>query len=103
MKSADEQEIIAKLKKSKADLLSPSDLVATLQLTDGGNADYVERCYPGRIKYQKERDIWYDADENCCWREDKGGAGVRQTELPRREKAEAPARAGKPKEKERHP
>ncbi|OLC92127.1 MAG: hypothetical protein DMG35_00845 [Acidobacteria bacterium] len=102
MKSADEQEIIAKLKKSKADLLSPSDLVATLHLTDGGNADYVERCYPGRIKYQKEGDIWYVADENCRWREDKVGEGLRLIELAMREKYETTARVVNPKDKERH-
>ena len=103
------EEIMAALKQNGAaetrplpELLPPYDLVATLPLTDGGNADYVLASYPGRIKHQKEGDVWYVADENCRWREDKIGEVSRLVETAMREKYEATARVVDLKDRERH-
>jgi P4 family phage/plasmid primase-like protien len=80
----------------------PAGLAATIILSDGGNADYVEARYPGRLKYDEKNDAWYDADDDDRWREGRTGEVLRRIEVAMREKYEATAQVVDAKDRDRH-
>ena len=77
-------------------------LVSKIDLADCGNADYVECCYRGRLKYETETDRWFLADDNGRWHVDTTNEVQQLIEQAMRSKLVATARLIDVKEKARH-
>ena len=82
--------------------IAEGGLAASIQLSDAGNADYVEEYSAGKIRCQQKPDTWFVADENDRWHVDETDEHLKIIELAMREKYATTARVVDPKDKERH-